>query len=615
MTHDEVRAPAVTPSDSVGVGAFLRAIIALRTQAGRVLILTVILASTEWIGLFLIVPLLAVVGLRDADGPAGRMADVVTTVLGRLGIPAILPAVLAVFLVLVSARAAVQRLETSATSALENDFVLALRKRGYAAILRTKWEFFSRQRGSYFLHVLTSESAKVGFATYHLLRIVVHVALTLVYLALAIRISPAMTALASTAGVVLLVSLRQKNTEALAAGAEVSSADADLQSVAHEQLMGMKTARSYGTEERNARIFDAHARNLATASSRAEVNLATSSALLSVGSALLLAAFVYVSVAVLSLPTTAVLLLLLVFSRIIPRVSDAQTSYQQFLGALPAYGNVMRTIAACEAAAEEPSLESSVAPALTRAVTLTGVTFRYTDAMAPALSDISLEIRANETTAIVGPSGAGKSTIADLLLGILTPTAGVLQVDGRTMTAAECRPWRTRIGFVPQETFLLHDSVRANLLWARPDASEDELREALSHAAAQEFVDRLPHGIDTRIGDRGVLLSGGERQRLALARALLRAPDLLILDEATSALDSENEQRIHEAISRVHGRLTIVIITHRLSAIRDADTIHVLDGGRVVQSGPWHELIQNQSGRFWSLCMAQGVLGAPDSPG
>jgi ATP-binding cassette subfamily C protein len=158
---------------------------------------------------------------------------------------------------------------------------------------------------------------------------------------------------------------------------------------------------------------------------------------------------------------------------------------------------------------------------------------------------------------------------------------------------------------VAQDTFLFHDTVRANLLWACPDASDEEIREALRSAAAEDFVSRLPEGMETVLGDHGARLSGGERQRLALARALLRKPYLLILDEATSSLDPENEKRILSSIDKLHGHTTILIITHRLPAVRGADIIYVLDQGYLVESGGIDELIAKENGWFLALYKAQ----------
>jgi ATP-binding cassette subfamily C protein len=240
-----------------------------------------------------------------------------------------------------------------------------------------------------------------------------------------------------------------------------------------------------------------------------------------------------------------------------------------------------------------------------REVRLEDVWFAYQTAGAgmPAagpefvLRGIDLGIEVGMVTAVVGPSGAGKSTIADLVNGLLLPTRGQLVVDGRALDASAMRVWRHKIGYVGQETVLFHQSVRENLLWAQPGATEEELREALLLASAG-FVYELPGGLESVVGDRGILLSSGQRQRISLARALLRKPALLILDEATNALDVENEARVLDGIREVvrgskrsgEGVLTVLMIAHRASAIRRADRIFELEGGRVARVGTWEEL-------------------------
>jgi ATP-binding cassette subfamily C protein len=209
------------------------------------------------------------------------------------------------------------------------------------------------------------------------------------------------------------------------------------------------------------------------------------------------------------------------------------------------------------------------------------------------LRGVDLAIEAGTLTALVGSSGAGKSTIADLVNGLLLPTRGRLVLDGRALNATDMRRWRRQVGYVGQETVLFHQSVRENLLWARPEASEEELRAALEVASAG-FVYELPAGLETVVGDRGILLSSGQRQRISLARALLRRPALLILDEATNALDVENEARVLDAIRKAiadsRGELTVLMIAHRASAIQRADCVFELDGGRVARCGTWEEL-------------------------
>jgi ATP-binding cassette subfamily C protein len=225
--------------------------------------------------------------------------------------------------------------------------------------------------------------------------------------------------------------------------------------------------------------------------------------------------------------------------------------------------------------------------ALSDRLCLDGVSFSYRrpdGRPVEVLHGVTLELPARATTALVGPSGAGKTTIADLAVGLLAPASGRVLVDGATLTGGLVARWREAVAMVPQEVFLFHDTIRANLLWARPLASEPDLWRALALASAETFVRRLPSGLDTVAGDRGERLSGGERQRIALARALLRNPALLVLDEATSSLDAGNEAAVLDALATLHGRITILVIAHQHSALRDADQVITVADGRVVSA-------------------------------
>jgi ATP-binding cassette subfamily C protein len=204
----------------------------------------------------------------------------------------------------------------------------------------------------------------------------------------------------------------------------------------------------------------------------------------------------------------------------------------------------------------------------------------------PALTDVSVCFPVRTTTAIIGTSGAGKSTLADVLMGLLKPDSGGLRIDDGALTEAQRLHWRSAVAYVPQETFLFNDSIRNNLLWGDPQATDEALVAALRQAAA-EFVLELPEGLDTVVGDAGLRLSGGERQRIALARALLKRPALILLDEATSALDLATEAQVRRALRQLHGNTTLVMIAHRLATLEHADQVVVLDSGRVVQVGTW----------------------------
>ncbi|MEN9405034.1 MAG: hypothetical protein RL091_3737, partial [Verrucomicrobiota bacterium] len=222
------------------------------------------------------------------------------------------------------------------------------------------------------------------------------------------------------------------------------------------------------------------------------------------------------------------------------------------------------------------------------------------------LHGINLALRPGEHVAFVGPSGSGKSTLANLLLGLYAPGAGRILIDGVPQTEWDMRWVRRQFAVVLQDSLLLSGTISENLRFARADATDAEIRAAAQQANAEEFIQRLPAGYDTRVGERGATLSGGQRQRLAIARAILRNPPVLILDEATSALDYESERLIQEALDRLATGRTVITIAHRLSTIRNADRIIVLAAGRIIEEGDFRQLT-SQGGAFARLVSAQNT--------
>jgi ABC-type multidrug transport system fused ATPase/permease subunit len=219
-----------------------------------------------------------------------------------------------------------------------------------------------------------------------------------------------------------------------------------------------------------------------------------------------------------------------------------------------------------------------------------GVHFEYAPGV-PVLEDVDLHAPAGSTTALVGPSGAGKSTLVGLVMAFHTPSHGRVLVDGRDLAGVRLPDYRAHLGVVPQDNFLFDGTIRDNIAYGRPDATEEQVRDAARLAHCDEFIDRFAEGLDTIIGERGVKLSGGQRQRIAIARAVLADPRILVLDEATSSLDSEAEALIRDGIHALRQGRTTFVIAHRLSTVRSADQILVLDQGRVVERGTHDELL------------------------
>lgn len=267
----------------------------------------------------------------------------------------------------------------------------------------------------------------------------------------------------------------------------------------------------------------------------------------------------------------------------------------QILAVLPAMEKgfeALRSVAeVLEATDVEPNAGKPAIATVGGRLDFEGVEFAYPGSSEPAIRDFSLELRPGETVALVGPSGSGKSTVANLAIGLLRPTAGNLYLDGVDMQELDLRSYRRFVAVVSQETALFGGTVRENVTYGLGDVSEARLQQAARDANAWEFIERLPARWETRIGENGVQLSGGQRQRLAIARALIRDPKVLILDEATAALDSVSEALVQEALERLLGNRTTLAIAHRLATIRRADRIAVLAGGRLVELGTHQSLL------------------------
>ena len=257
---------------------------------------------------------------------------------------------------------------------------------------------------------------------------------------------------------------------------------------------------------------------------------------------------------------------------------------------------------------EQPGAEKKLAFAgLAEGIALREVDFKY-GCRTPVLEKLSLNIPAGKVVAIVGESGSGKSTLLKLLMGFYAPTAGRLTVDGIDLREFDLASWRRQIGLVSQDAFVFNGTLRENIALGSPGASHEEIMAAARDAGLEEFIGSLPDRYDTVVGERGANLSGGQRQRLAIARALLRRPDILIFDEATSHLDTATEQAIQENLRTVLADRTVILVAHRLSTIRSADLIYVLHRGRVIESGSHAELLK-LNGKYAALCQAQNDLG------
>lgn len=303
------------------------------------------------------------------------------------------------------------------------------------------------------------------------------------------------------------------------------------------------------------------------------------------------------------LNTSELLAFMLALIKIVPvskRINAARGAIQQYL---PSLSTVSKMLFAPEVTPLQSGLRQF--SHLRQGIVFRDVSFAYNNRNT-VLEDFNLEVPYGKTIALVGASGAGKSTVGVLVPRFYDVTRGTIEIDGADIRDYDLTSLRQRIGIVSQDTYIFNTSIRHNIAYGLDDASHERVAEAARLANAEEFIQHLPEGYETLVGDRGVQLSGGQRQRLSIARAILRDPDILILDEATSALDSQSERLVQEALERLRQNRTVIVIAHRLSTIRNADCIVVMQKGRIIEMGKHHQLLKNQ-GTYWSFHNVQSV--------
>lgn len=575
-------------------------------KVGLTVFLMVMISLTTGISLLLLIPLLQLVGFDLGQGSLGQIAGYISSFFTAINLQPTLTLVLIIYVLVISFNALLHRLQMMKTAQIQFEFAAHLRKRLYKAITNSNWIFFIKMKSSSFAHALTNEVERVNGGTGQFLTLLASIMVLAVYIIFALELAGINTAFIFIAGVIILILLRSRVKKSLSSGENITETTRNLYNSIIQHLDGMKTIKSFGIQDVNIKLFSNQTNHVAYGYLDAVKTYADVKLLFDVGTVIMLAIIALVLIQFIKIPIASLLLLIYIFVMMIPQFSIIQSSYQYFINSLPAFENIIELEKQClQNADTKKSKEDDIV--LKKEINFKNVSFSYRGEDHFKIKNLTLNIPVGKTIAITGPSGAGKSTLADLLMGLIQPDDGEIIIDDATLSQENYSSWRSQIGYVAQETFLFNETIRFNLLLVQSKADEKEIINVLKQVAAYEFVNKLPDTLDTFIGDRGVKLSGGEKQRLALARALLKKPSLIILDEATSNLDSENEKHIINSVESLHGNVTILIIAHRLSTIRNADYIYFMENGNIIESGNWDMLVSKKNGIFNSYYKLQSI--------
>jgi ATP-binding cassette, subfamily B, bacterial MsbA len=456
-------------------------------------------------------------------------------------------------------------------------------------LLRVGQSYLDTHDSGKLINTLGTETWRVNGACTVLASVIINVCTTLIFGVLLLLISWKLTLvvgclLGLISQIIRYLTRRVKRISALA-----TEANANLGTRMLETIDGLRVIRAFGRESHEQHRFDVASRDV----SKVIFNLERISGLvhpLSEVLTVLLLLGILLGTAMRSPEQMAVSLTFLVLLyRLQPRIKQIDADRV----ALDAFSGSVKEVASLLDESDKPYVPSgfTVPASIEKAIVFENVSLQYISEKNAALKQLSCSVKIGETTAVVGPSGSGKSSLISLICRFYDPSSGRLLVDGVPLPELKLDWWRDQIAVVSQEVYLFNASVADNIIYGKLDASREDLVQAARKAHAMEFIDQLPEGFDTILGDRGVRLSGGQRQRLALARAFIREPQILILDEATNSLDLISEGVVQDALEQFGRHRTVLIVAHRLSTIEHADNIIVLDSGRVVESGTLDRLL------------------------
>lgn len=556
-----------------------------------ILFLNIAVSLTGGISIVMLVPMLGLMNISDG---ATATLQMLAPFLQRFSYGTRAMLLIGCYFLLVVFKATLNMLLTIRENRFLEDYSYALREQLYRTVAGAQWEQLAASNQAETINLFTAQCSQVSYGASELIHLISSVFSAAVSLGIALWLSVPMTLFVLLCGSAFAFVFRKLMKASKAYGDEMIRIHRNLYQELFNQLRGVKEVRTYGVQKEHAELFGGISRSLHDSQLKYVQKRAVPSMLYSITAAGMIGIIFLVSVLGFHMDTARLIVLVYVFMRLWPVFSGFFNRLNSIMTAIPAHEKL--TDAFNTLRSETVECDNDARLPFDNSVEFRHVSFSYQGSDEIVLKDVSFSLPKGSITALVGRSGAGKTTIADLLLGFLTPTDGEILIDGVPLTKENLPAWRHSLGYIPQEPLILNASVRENLTRFHPNVTEDEMSEALKKAQALSIIEHLPEGLETKLGDEGVRLSGGERQRIVLARVLLGQPRLIVMDEATSAMDYESEIAVRKAFSSMDGQITILMIAHRLATVRTAKFALVLDEGRITENGKLAELIQTPDG-------------------
>lgn len=564
---------------------------------------TALVGVSEGLSMVLLLPLLNHLGIlaASAQGVANNLIEKSLTMIGANGVAKVFA--LTVFIATLQVTLAICLNWWSLR--LARGYQVLRQLELFDTFMRAKWTFIVDRKAGEFTNAIVTECERLGRAFTVCLSLLGSAIVAFVYIALSMFIAWEVTLLLVSFAIFTALLMTRFYKKSYFFGGRIAPLNAELQSLLNEQFAGAKFIKASIGHRRAAAQLEPVVRQLGEINTFAAAMPGTVRSILEYVALIGVAGILVITSKGLGLAPANVIIVLALFGRLFPRLTTVQAqlySLNANVHAVEALDKLQ--MAAAMAAEREDGSDQPLIIQKPAVLVVRNLEIRFGKRI--ALNQINLMLPIPGFIAVVGRSGAGKSTLVHTLLGLIEPSAGSVHLGHYELASAPLGAWRRTIGYVPQEVVLFHASVRDNLLLVNPAASESDLKTAVRRAHASEFIEALPYGFDTIIGDLGAKLSGGQRQRLGIARALLMNPALLIMDEAMSALDSESEAELLRTLDELRREVGILLVAHRLAAARSADLVCVFENGRVVESGAWNELMARKK-RLYALAEAQSL--------
>jgi ABC-type multidrug transport system fused ATPase/permease subunit len=598
----------VTNKPSTGALAEIRRILSMLSLRRREVLLLVVLAVLyalfEGVGVGLLAPVLQFIEAGSADAVGGSLIwDAIGGVASALRVPITLASLLMMALAPVLVRQVVYFAYSYYGARIQQRAATRLRVDGFSSLVHGDLAHVVRQGHGNLVSMLTTQVQRGGQAIYVFVQLISLAVLIVMYVAVLLLLQPALTALALATAFVISFMVRGSIKRSRRLGAEAAERNNEAYTIIGERISSVRLIKMLAQEDAETERVSAVVRRLEETQVRIAISRGIIEVTIDPAQMIAIFAVVYIGVVYLNTSLASLGLFMFILLRLNQKTKDFSVGRQTLSSNIDSLEMVYDGI---RRAAASRVIVGGSRPftGLERGIEFRHVSFAYSDedgAEEDVLRDIELFIPAGSQLALVGRSGAGKSTLVDLIPRLREPTAGQILFDSIPAQEFDLVSLRRSIGFMTQDAILFNDTVAYNLTYGlQRTPSEEEVWRALDKSWAADFVDRLPQGLDTIVGDRGVRLSGGQRQRLALARVFLQDPAILILDEPTSALDSESEDYIQRALAEWRGHKTIIVIAHRLSTVQRSDEIVVLDAGVIVERGT-HETLLESNGIYRQL--------------